>query len=41
MPIRKDTIVLTILRPDNTPLPNTLEEIGEFIDDGDGSDHSR
>jgi hypothetical protein len=36
MKIRKDTIVLTVLRPDSVPLPDTLEGIGEFIDSGDG-----
>jgi hypothetical protein len=36
MKIRKDTIVVTILRPADIPLPDTLEGMGEFIDSGDG-----
>ena len=32
----KDTIVVTILRPTHIPLPDTLEEMVEFIGSGDG-----
>ena len=36
MTIRKDTVVVTILRPAHIPLPDTLDEMAEFIGSGDG-----